>query len=173
VTARLLCVGFFVVHAAELTWRFHTPWDSIWACHVACLFIALGRRYAAIGVSFLMLGNPLWVLDLVSGGQLIPTSLLTHVGGLILGVRAVRKDGWPAGTWYRAMIAMALLTLVSRVTTPRAANVNLAFSVHRGWESMFPTHAHYLLFFTVLCGATFALTELIARRLPLSTETTS
>ena len=160
-TEFLLLITFYSVHAANLAWRFRTPWDVIWACHVSCLWIAAGvaRRsglLTAIGFCWLALGDCLWVLDLSSGGQLIPTSILTHVGGLWLGLRAIRRLGFPARAWMFAWLAMLGLVGVTRLTTPRAANVNLAFSVFTGWEKIFPTYPRYFVF---LCFLRFFLTR--------------
>lgn len=169
-TEILLLVTFYGVHAADLAFRFRTPWDLLWACHIACLWIAAGvaRRsglLAAIGLCWLALGNSLWVLDVSTGGLLILTSILTHVGGLWLGLRAVRRHGFPARSWVFAWLAMLGLVGLTRLTTPRAANVNLAFAVFPGWEKYFSTYPRYFAFLCLLCAGSYWLTERVARSL--------
>lgn len=163
-----LLVSFFVAHAIEAVLR-HLPWDALWACHVSCLFLAAGALtssgvLATIGLCWVVFGTPLWVIDLVSGSALYKTSVLTHLGGLALGVRIVRREGVPAGAWWKALLTMLGLVLLTRVLAPPATNVNLAFSVYPGFEKWFPTYGRYFVFMFVLNGVSFLLTEKVARR---------
>jgi len=166
--AALLC-GFYAAHAAEALYL-HSVHDSLWACHVACLWIAAGAYFssglfAAIGLSWLMIGNPLWVFDLLGGSTLVKTSVLTHLGGLGLGMRGVWRDGFPKGAWWKATLAMLGLVLVSRVLTPAKANVNLSSAVFPGFEKWFPTYPRYFVFLFFANALVFFLTERLARLL--------
>lgn len=163
-----LAVACYLVHAADVTLRLHAPWDALWSCHVACLWIALGfaRRsgaLAGIGVCWLLFGNVLWLLDLGTGGELIPSSVLTHVGGLALGLRAVHRFGFPKGTWLRAVVAMLGLEALTRLTTPARANVNLAFAVFTGWEQTFSSFPRYFAFMFSVAAVSYLLGELLVR----------
>jgi hypothetical protein len=145
------------------------PADLLWACHLGALAIGVGcvtRRAAlvAVGLSFLAYGVPLWLLDLATGGEFVPTSAGTHLGGLAVGVAAVRRLGWPTGTWRRALAASIGLLGVTRLVTPPAANVNLVFAVAGGWEARFPSHAAYLALMIAGAGAVFFIAERLARR---------
>ena len=102
----VLALVCYAVHAGYHVWRGHAV-DALWACHVAALLIAagalLGRaRPAAIGVSWLAFGDVLWLLDLLGGGEFFPTSLLTHVVGLGIGLVVLRRLGWPSPSWWPA-----------------------------------------------------------------------
>ena len=143
-----VALACYTVHAAR-NLAHGEPENLFWACHLAVLLVALGfalRSPAlnAIGFLWSMMGNPLWLLDLAGGGEFLPTSLLTHVGGLVLGVAGIRRFGMPSGAWWKAGALFALLQILCRAVTPEAANVNVAFRVWAGWESTFPSYGLYL-----------------------------
>jgi hypothetical protein len=165
--AGVLATSFFAVHTVEVLVA-RAPWDAVWACHVSCLWIAAGCFFrapvpAAIGVSWLSYGTPTWLLDLASGGVLVKTSILSHLGGLAVGLFAARLLGWPRGTWWKALAALLALVLVTRLTTAPLHNVNLAFAVHPGWERYFPTYDRYFLFLLFTNALVFRLAERLAR----------
>lgn len=164
----VLGVVAYAVHAAIHLVR-GEPWDLLWTCHLGCLLTGIGllagsAAWNGIGLLWLSIGVPLWVLDLATGGELLPTSLLTHLGGLVCGLAGVRSLGLPRGTWLRALAALFALGALSHLVTPRRANVNLAHAVWSGWETVFPSYGVYAV--AVLSGsaAAFLLTELGIRR---------
>lgn len=147
------------VHAAYHL-RHGRPWDLLWMCHVGSLLVGLGLLFRwpqamGIGVLWLAAGLPFWLLDLATGGEFMPTSLFTHVGGLIAGIVGVIKLGMPAGGWWKAVLALAALHQACRWLTPATANVNLAFSVHPGWERWFPSYRWYYATLLVTLAAAF------------------
>lgn len=164
--AGAIAIACYAIHAA---WHLahHRAHDLLWACHLASLLIGFGLLTSsalanAIGVSWLSFGFPLWILDLATGGELIPTSFLTHVVAFGLGLWGVRRLGFPRGTWWKAALAFVAVWPITRALTPRAANVNLAFFVHPGWERVFPVYALYFAFVVALAAATFFAVERVA-----------
>lgn len=160
----LLAVSFYVIHGADLVMR-GVPWDLLWACHVASLLVGLGclagsRRAVAVGLTWALFGLLMWTLDLATGGIFDPTSVLTHVGGPVAAVVALRNGEWPKGTWWQAAVAEAPLLLVTRLATPPAANVNLVFSIWPGWEQYFSGHTSY---FCLVAGSAVAAYYVIER----------
>lgn len=161
----LLC---YAIHAGShvLAGR---PAEALWACHVATLLVGVGAllessSWVAVGVLWLAFGNPLWILDLLTGGEFLLTSPLTHVGGLLLGLLALRRLPPPGVLWWKAVLAFAALLAVTRLVTPRSANVNLAFAVASGWEKIFPSYPLYLSLLLAAGAATFFVVELGIRR---------
>ena len=133
--------------------------NLLWFCHLAalCIGIALFVRSPtlnAIGLLWLSVGTPCWFLYLAAGGPLLLGSVLTH-GTLLLSLFGVSRLGWPRDGWWKALLALAGVFALTRLVTPPAANVNLAFAIWPGWERFFPSHAVYLLFLTVLSAAIF------------------
>jgi hypothetical protein len=126
----LVALLFLAVHAT-VHLRRRTPEHLLWACTLANALIAFGLLWPspvslAIGVLWLLFGLPLWIVGLAIGERFNPTATLTHVGGLAVGLLGTSSLGMPRGTWWKALLALALLQLLSRGLTPRAANVNLA-----------------------------------------------
>jgi len=145
----------------------------LWMCHLGALLVGLGLLFRwpvwhGVGLMWLTLGVPLWMIAVIAGGHCDPTSPLTHVGGLVLGLAGVRKVGLPQGVWWKAAVALAALYLLSRWTTPQTENVNLAFRVWEGWEAYFPSYRVYVLATGALCCAVFAGVEFCLRRTRLA-----
>lgn len=165
----LLAIGFYAVVAINHFYRGH-PEEALWACHLGALIVGVGMllpspTWTAIGVTWLLVGVPLWVMDLALGGEFLWPSPLTHLGGLAIGIFGLRRMGMPTQVWWKALLALAALQQLCRWITPASTNVNVAFSVYAGLERWFPSYRLYLVFLLVTIGLVFFLTELILRRL--------
>lgn len=145
------------------------PGTLLWTCHLGALWVGVGLILPsptcnAIGFLWLVVGVPLWAMDeMVHGGGQV-TSILTHVGGLVLGTTGARKLGLPKQAWLRAGTTLVPLYWLCRWVTPERENVNLAFAIWPGWEPYFPSHLVYVLVVFVLCLAAFAGTEFALRK---------
>jgi len=151
-----LAVAFYAIHAAVHVAR-RQPENLLWVCHLGSLAVGAGlllRSPAlnAVGAFWLCWGLPLWILYLAMGGEFMPTSLGTHVGGLAIGFVGLRRIGLPRGAWWKTVLAWAVLVVFTRVATPPAENVNMAHRVQQGWETSFTSHPVYI----VMIGATGA-----------------
>jgi hypothetical protein len=158
-----VAVACYAAHAAVHLGR-GEPQDLLWACHVAALLVGAGFLFAsptlnAIGFLWSCYGTPLWILDLATGGEWMPTALLTHFTGLVIGFIGVRRLGLPRHAAWKAMAAYALLFLATRALTPPRANVNLAFSVYQGWQLWFASYPLYLAMLVALGLGTFLAAE--------------
>jgi hypothetical protein len=163
-----LALGCYAVHAG-----FHLahgrPEDLLWACHIGAALVGVGLLLRqpvinGVGVLFLCLGTPLWLLDLAAGGEFYPTSCFTHLGGLAIGIYAVRGLGFPKGVWWKATAFLIGLMLLCRLTTPAEANVNVAFAIQHGWEAHFSSYSVYLTTMLIEASVYFLVMELILRR---------
>ncbi len=72
----------------------------------------------AAGVMWLVPGDFMWVLYLAGGGDLYPTSILTHVCALLAGLWGVRVMGVSRNTWPLAPGMMFVLAVITRLATP-------------------------------------------------------
>ena len=166
--AGALALAGYAVHAAFHLWH-GTPADMLWVCHFAAVMVGIGlmqRRAPLVGAGTLILcmGTPLWVLDLVQGGEFFPTSLGTHVLGLAIGLWGVRELGMHKGAWWKAALAVLALVGVSRIVTPAASNVNVAFAMPPGMEHYFPSHRVYLAVMLGISSVYFWVVEALLRR---------
>lgn len=143
----LLAVALFAAHGTANVLQGH-PENMLWACNVAVLAVGVGLLLRsplmnAVGSLWLVVGLPLWALYLLEGGECLPTSPLSHLGGLVLGSLGSRKLGFPRNAWWKASLFLVLLHLFSRWATPPQENVNLAHFIWPGWEDYFPSHLSY------------------------------
>ena len=164
----VLALVCFASHAGHHLLSGRAP-DVMWGCHIATLLIGIGALLGraepvAMGVLWLCFGNPLWVLDISSGGEFLPTSLFTHVGGLLLGLWALKRLRFPAHAWLFATGGYLVLLGLTRLLTPRSSNVNLAFAVEPGWEKTFPSYPQYLALLVAAGAATFFVVGLLLRK---------
>jgi hypothetical protein len=163
-----LAVSFYLAHS--LTWWLKgAPANMWWACHLACLLIGISAftssaRLNAIGVLWLVLGNILWTIYLLSTADFLPTSFLTHVGGLLIGLYLSKKMGFPRFSWFIALLAFAVLQVMTHWLSPAKENINLAFRVQDGWESYFDSYPAYILLLYACALACFTVSEFLIRK---------
>ncbi len=155
--------AIYGVHAGYHVWR-GTPEEALWGCTMATLAVGVGwlagsPTLHAVGVLWLTLGLPFWLLDLVMGGEFIPTSVLTHLGGLAIGLAGLARLGMPRHAWWRAVAAFAVLQAICRWTTPPSTNVNVAHSIWKGWEGVFPSYPVYWAVMLAVYGVVFFAAE--------------
>jgi hypothetical protein len=164
----LLAVSFFVIHMASCAWAGRLA-ESLWACHVGAALVGMGLlgdwpRTTAIGILWLSVGTPLWLLDIASGAEFVPTSALTHVGGLAVALAALRRRSVPRHIWWQAVLALAALQQACRWWTPPAANVNAAFAVYPRFQAWFPSYGLYLAASAFVAGLLFWIIAHLLRR---------
>lgn len=164
----IIAVLFYGIHGGVLLYR-HEPEHLLWSCHIATLLIggSLILRvplWNGIGFLWLVMGDFFWMLYLLGGGEFMPTSILTHIGGLIIGSYGILRLGVRRYSWIGALIALPVLQQISRQLTPERANINLAFKIHPGWEEVFPGYVVYMITLLVFSGIVFFLIERLLRR---------
>lgn len=165
----LLALAFFAVHCAYHV-RGGRAEDVLWVCHVAAAVIGIGllagwATGVAVGVTWLAVGVPLWLLDLAAGGEFTPTSVLTHVGGLVIGLIGLWQLGMPAQVWWKALLALAALQQLCRWVTPEKANVNVAFTVYPWLEAYFSSYWRYWAVMLLVFGVLYFAAEQALRKL--------
>lgn len=167
-TLGITAILFYGVHGAALIYLNEAA-GLLWVCHIATILVGIGLLFNtplpnAAGVLWLCYGNGMWILYLAGGGDLYVTSLLTHVGGLVIGIAGIRLMGMPRRSWLWALAGLLVLQQISRFITPARFNVNLAFRVHEGWEGLFPSYGLYMLFLTAVTALVFFCCEKVMGR---------
>lgn len=163
----LVAYALYALHAAYFLYN-GRPGNLLWGCHMAALGVGTGLLlrspvFNGLGVLSLVFGTPLWVLDFATGGEFLPTSMGTHLGGLALGIAGVRSLGIPRFTWVKLVGLTAALMYLSYLVTPVAENVNLCQGPPKGWEEIFPG---YPVFGVIVLGSAalqFGLAEVVLR----------
>jgi hypothetical protein len=142
-------LALFVARLIELAWQEKTP-HILWICHISSLVIALGLfsgsiEFVRVSVLWLVLGIPIWPIEIIRTGIMEITSIGTHYIALVFGLFLLRRLGFGKKSWLYALIWFLFLQQITRIFTPVELNVNLAHTVYPGWEQIFPHYWQYWL----------------------------
>ena len=160
---------FFFAQAIHY-WEIDELGHVLWMCNIGNLVLALG----------LFLGNPilirvavLWTIPglIVWGIYVVPTwgmlltgkynlsqffgvvsSSLAHLGGISVGLIALRRVRMDRRAWLYAFAWYFVMQLVSRLLTSPAMNVNLSHRIQDGFEGAFGSYWKFWLVLTLLVG---------------------
>ena len=139
-------------------------------CNIGNLLLAVGLFFEQaplirVAVIWLVPGVVVWFAyvvptwgTLLTGGFSysallgVLSSTLAHLGGLTVGIAALRRIGMDGRAWLHAFIWYFIVQLISRLATPAALNVNISHAVQAGWEQMFSTYLRFWLVLTLLVG---------------------
>jgi hypothetical protein len=144
-------------------------WDVFWICNVAALFVGpsillRSPELAAVGLTWLIPGTVVWLLDVVlAGSNILPTSYAVHLGGSAAVVYATRRVGFSERGWLFALGVLVVATLASRLFLPVNANVNGAHAVPRGWGFLGATPGSFAAVATVIALVTCLVGRIVGR----------
>jgi hypothetical protein len=163
-----LAAASFVAHGVSHVLRGNAV-ELMWMCNIAPLILVIGclaesAGWVTVAVEWLSFGTPIWLIDVLNGGELIPTSLGPHVVCPIAGIVALREVGVRKKSWIVATALGLLLVGLTRLVTPPHYNINVAFYVWKAWEHRFSSYPPYFAFMLACMAATFLVFELILLR---------
>jgi len=143
---------FFSARLAELAKKGEIA-HILWICHASNLLIAAGIflcqvEFLRISVLWLIIGIPLWPIDILRTGIVEMTSIGTHYLGLFVGLVVLRQQKMGKYSWLFGLIWFLFLQQTARLFTPAELNVNLAHAAYPGWDKIFPDYWQYWLFIT-------------------------
>ena len=164
----LLPLIFFSAQAIHYL-RIHQFGHMFWMCNIGNLMLAIGLFFQSkslIRVSSLWMipGLFIWILYVVLAWGVFFSSTLAHVGGLIVGMYALRRVGMDRLSWLYAFLWFLLLQLGSRLFTSADLNVNLAHHIQPGWEQRFQAYWQFWLTLVTLVGFVLWIVGAILRR---------
>jgi hypothetical protein len=139
-------------------WRIGQLGNMFWMCNIGNLLLAIGLlmghpipiRVAAL---WAIPGLVVWFLYVVMPYGVFLTSMLAHIGGLIVAMVALQRVRVDARAWMYALGWYFILQLLSRFLTPVEMNVNLAQTVQPGWEQTFSSYWKFWVVLTLLVAA--------------------
>ena len=172
-----LLISCFALHLANCYWRGHWS-DALWACHIATLSLGVGllsgnATAAGIGALCLVVGAPLWLIDVSLGASLVSTSILTHAFGWAIAlIYLLRRQSVP-GLWWKTLFALGLLQACSRLATPPQQNVNAAFDVYPSVAPWFDSYFSYWLALSVGSAFIFWIMDYVLVKTPRTRSQTS
>lgn len=150
----LFPLAFFLAQAAHY-WRINELGHMLWMCNIGNLVLAIGlflnnALLIRMSVIWMIPGLGVWLVYVVVAWGMFLSSTLAHVGGLIVGIFAIRKVGMDRAGWRYAMGWYLLVQLLSRVLTPANLNVNVAHQVDPKWQPTFDAYWKFWLVLTLL-----------------------
>ncbi|MBI4396076.1 MAG: hypothetical protein HY548_03205 [Elusimicrobia bacterium] len=129
--------------------------ESLWMCHVSNLFLAAGMVFhqpllIRAAIPWLIVGVPLWIIDMWRVRMIIPASVVSHLGGITIGLLALKRAGTGPSMWMASFVFYLLIQFICRWITPRRLNVNLAHRVYDGVKPYFPDYRTFWISVTSL-----------------------
>ena len=165
----ILPLAFFLAQAVHY-WRRGQLGHMLWMCNIGNLVMAIGLflgqpMLIRVAAMWSIPGVVIWFRYVVMEWGLIGSSFSAHVGGLIVGLLALRKVRVDRTAWLYCLGWFLILQLVSRVTTPVEMNVNASHTVYQGWQQIFTAYWKFWLVMTLLVAMGFWLLGLVLNTL--------
>jgi hypothetical protein len=150
----LLPLAFFLAQTAHY-WRINELGHMLWMCNIGNLVLAIGlflnnRLLIRVAVIWMFPGFAVWLVYVALAWGMFLSSTLAHVGGLIVGIFAIRRVGMDSTGWRYALGWYLLVQFLSRVLTPANLNVNVAHYVEPGWQQTFDAYWKFWLVLALL-----------------------
>jgi hypothetical protein len=150
----LLALLFFILQAVHY-WRINELGHMLWMCNIGNLLLALGlfldqKTLMRVAIIWTIPGIVIWFLFVVLPWGVFPSSILVHVGGMIVALIVAKRIGIDRQSWLYAFVWYLAIQLLSRLVTSPALNVNLSHRMQGGWEQTFGAYWQFLLTLNVL-----------------------
>jgi hypothetical protein len=150
----LLPLAFFLAQGAHY-WGINELGHMLWMCNIGNLVLAIGlfinnALLIRVAVIWMFPGLLVWVAYVALAWGMFLSSTLAHVGGLIVGIFALKRVGMDRAGWRYALGWYLLVQLLSRVLTPANLNVNVAHDIDPGWQGTFNAYWKFWLVLTLL-----------------------
>jgi len=138
---------FFFAQAAHY-WRINQLGHMLWMCNIGDLLLAVGlflKQPVLIRIACLWMvpGFVIWFRYVVLEWGVFFSSVLAHVGGLLVGAVALKRVGMDGRSWLYAFGWCLLIQLLSRLLTSPDLNVNLAHRIQPGFEQAFGSYLQF------------------------------
>jgi len=155
---------FFFAQALHY-WRINELGTMLWMCNTGNLVLALGLFFEKpvwirIAVMWMVPGLMVWIVYVLLPWGIFLSSILAHVGGLAVGLIALRRVRMDRTAWLYALVWYFVMQLLSRLFTPVALNVNVAHNVQAGWEQTFNSYWKFWIVLAMIAVAQLMLLNL-------------
>jgi hypothetical protein len=140
---------FFFAQASHY-WKINQLGHMLWMCNIGDLLLAFGlflRKPILIRIAAIWMvpGFVVWFRFVVLEWGLFFSSVLAHVGGILVGAVALKRVGMENRSWIYAFCWFLLVYTLSRALTPADLNVNLAHRIQPGFEQVFHSYWQFWL----------------------------
>ena len=153
----LLPVIFFLAQTVHY-WRVGGMGNLLWMCNVGNLLLASGllcgrRELVRAAAIWTIPGLGIWVRYVVLEYDYVLSSLLAHVGGIVIGLIALRRVRMDRIAWAYAFAWYLILQGAARLITTPELNVNVAFRIQTGWEECFGSYWKFWIVMSAVVAA--------------------
>ena len=165
----ILPLAFFLAQAVHY-WKINELGHMLWMCNIGNLVLAIGlflnqTLLIRIAVLWMIPGLVVWLLYVVLAWGVFLSSTLAHVGGIIVGMLAIRKVRMDRATWLYALLWYLAVQLLSRLITPIDMNVNVSQKIYDGWQQTFTAYWKFWLVLTLITAVLLWTLGLILHKL--------
>ncbi len=155
----LLPLTFFILQGLHY-WRINELGHMLWMCNLANLLLALAlflnqALLIRVAVLWMIPGLFIWFWYVVLAWGVFFSSTLAHVGGIVVGMVALKRVGMDRAVWAYALLWYFAVQLLSRLITPVEMNVNVSQKIYAGWQQTFTVYWKFWLVLTL--GTTLCL----------------
>jgi hypothetical protein len=149
-----LPLAFFLAQASHY-WRINQLGHMMWMCNIGNLILAVGlflnhALLIRVAVIWMVPGILVWIVYVLLAWGMFLSSTLAHVGGLLVGLIAIRRVGNDRWAWAYALAWYLVVQGLSRLLTSPELNVNVAHTVESGWRQSFDAYWKFWLVLTLL-----------------------
>jgi hypothetical protein len=135
---------FFFAQAVHY-WGINQLGHMLWMCNIGDLLLAIGlflKKPVLIRIACLWMvpGLAIWIRFVVLEWGVFFSSVLAHVGGILVGAVALKRVGMDGRSWLFAFGWGLLIQILSRLLTAPDLNVNLAHRIQPGFEQVFASY---------------------------------
>lgn len=174
----ILPLAFFLAQAIHY-WKINELGHMLWMCNIGNLLLAIGlflnhARLIRVAVIWMIPGLVVWFIYVVLDWGLVTSSILAHVGGIIVGLLAIRTVRMDRSSWLYGLAWYLVIQLLSHFITPAEMNVNVSHSVYPGWQATFNSYWKFWFVLTLLTAVVLWLLNVVLYKLwPSASERTS
>ena len=126
-------------------------------CNVGNLLLAIGlfldhRELIRAAAIWTIPGLVVWVLYVLLDYGFLFSSTLAHVGGIIVGLIALRRVRMDRTAWLYAYAWALFMQIAARLLTTPELNVNVSHNIQQGWEKYFTSYWKFWVVLNFVTG---------------------
>jgi hypothetical protein len=153
----LLPLIFFLVQTIHY-WRYGGMGNLLWICNAGLVLLGVGlllahRELIRAAAIWTIPGLGIWINFVLLASGFYFSTTLAHVGGIIVGLIALRRVRMDRLAWIYAFAWYLLTQLTARLFTSPELNVNVAHRIQPGWENLFSSYWKFWLVMVVVTAA--------------------
>lgn len=171
----ILPLIFFLAQAVHY-WRINELGHMLWMCNIGNLLLAIGLflnqvPLIRVAVIWMIPGLVVWLTFVVLAWGVFLSSTLAHIGGLLVGLLAIRQVRMDRTAWLYALVWYLGIQLLSHLITPAELNVNVSHSIDPAWRQTFDAYWKFWFVLTVATAMILWVLDLLLYKLwPATSE---